>query len=181
MNRKDITKKLSEILVSTRLTGAGKYYASEVCLDYGTSDVRRVDFLQFVPAFTTSADGIEKGKFVCYEVKSCLEDVFSGNGLNFIGEQNYIVTTMQTWKELQHRMFNGDFSRHLAKTNPESSKYYGVIVAVPSMRSEEDEYDDPTPFDSGCDWKTTIVLPCRNGPRNRSMTQLLFYMLRSGQ
>lgn len=29
-------------------------------------------------------------------------------------------------------------------------------------------------------WKLAVILPCRYGPRKRSMTELLFCMLRSG-
>ena len=181
MNRAETTRFLSNVLISSRLSGRGKYYASEVSLDWGTENVKRVDFLQFCPASVTSTDGIEKGKFICYEVKSCVEDVFSGNGLNFIGEQNYIVTTMQTWKELQPRMRSGELASRIFKTNPESSNYWGVMVAIPMYRKAEDEYENPSPLGDVKDWTTEIVLPCRNGPRNRSITQLLFYMLRAGQ
>lgn len=180
MDRAEITRFLSDILISSRLTGQGKYYASEVSIDWGTDRVKRVDFLQFCPANVTSVDGIEKGKFICYEVKSCVEDVFSGNGLNFIGEQNYIVTTMQTWKDLQPRMRSGELSNHILKTNPESSHCWGIMVAIPEYRKAEDEYYNPTPLDVDRNWTTEIILPCRNNPRNRSMTQLLFYMLRAG-
>lgn len=179
MNRKDITAFLSDLLVKKRLTGQGKYYASEVSLDWGTKDVKRIDFMQFLPAGVTSADGVEKGKFICYEVKSCIEDVFSGNGLNFIGEQNYIVTTMQTWKDLQPKIRDGSLERHIQNTNPESSRYFGVIVPVACSRVVTEEYESPTPLGTDCAWDMVTVLPCRNGPRNRSMTQLLFFMLRS--
>ena len=95
MNRKDTTKFLGDLLVSDRFGGMDKYYAREVSVDYGTREVKRVDFMQFEPAGVTSISSIEKGIFTCYEVKSCKEDVFSGNGLNFLGEKNYIVTTME--------------------------------------------------------------------------------------
>ena len=68
MNRKDITKFLGELLVRNRLTGRGKYYASEVSLDYGTTNVKRVDFMQFEPAEVVSVGEIEKGIFTSYEV-----------------------------------------------------------------------------------------------------------------
>ena len=50
MNRKEITKFLSELLVEKRLSGMGKYYASEVTMDWYigkiTHTMRRVDFIQ---------------------------------------------------------------------------------------------------------------------------------------
>ena len=82
----------------------GKNWAKEVSIDYGTKDVKRIDFMQFEPAGVTSISAIEKGIFICYEIKSCRDDVFSGNGLNFIGEKNYIVTTMACWKSIQEDM-----------------------------------------------------------------------------
>lgn len=95
MNRKEITNFLEKLTVSSRLSGRGKYWAREVSIDHGTVYVKRVDFMQFVPAGAIHISDIEKGIFVCYEIKSCREDVYSGNGLNFLGEKNYLVTTMQ--------------------------------------------------------------------------------------
>lgn len=97
MNRVETTKFLGELLKSSRLSGMGKYWASEVSIDAFTSAGKggRVDFMQFEPPNQCSVGALEKGIFICYEVKSCKEDVYSGNGLNFYGEKNYIVTTMQ--------------------------------------------------------------------------------------
>lgn len=96
MNRVETTKFLGELLKSSRLSGMGKYWASEVSIDAFTSAGKggRVDFMQFEPPNQCSVGALEKGIFICYEVKSCKEDVYSGNGLNFYGEKNYIVTTM---------------------------------------------------------------------------------------
>ena len=33
-----------------KMSGIGKYWAREVSVDYGTKDVKRVDFVQFEPA-----------------------------------------------------------------------------------------------------------------------------------
>ncbi len=91
MNRKEITRFLSELLVKKkRLSGMGKYYASEVTMDWYigkiTHTMRRVDFIQFVPKNQT-VSGIEHGDFYFYEVKSCKEDYNSGNGLTFEGDK----------------------------------------------------------------------------------------------
>ena len=180
MNRKETTKFLGDLLVSDRLTGLGKYWAREVSIDYGTKDVRRVDFMQFEPAGVTSVSSIEKGCFTCYEIKSCKEDVFSGKGLNFIGEKNYIVTTMQCWKDIQEDYRNGRLAEHIINCNPESSLHYGVMVAIPYYVEENDEYESPTPLDSSGKWKLKIILSCILGLRKKSLTEMLFYMLRSG-
>ena len=97
MTRKETTKFLSDLLVKEKFSGMGKYYASEVTLNYGSADVRRVDFMQFKPPSTYSVSGIEKGEFICYEVKSCMEDYKSGHGQNFIGEKNYFVMPMSLY------------------------------------------------------------------------------------
>ncbi|MFR2212953.1 MAG: hypothetical protein ACLS61_03530 [Ruminococcus sp.] len=39
--------------------------------------------MQFSPADQMSISGIEREYLHCYEIKSCKEDVYSGNGLNF--------------------------------------------------------------------------------------------------
>lgn len=62
------------MLIREKFTGIGKYWASEVSIDYGTKDVRRVDFMQFEPAGVVGVSGIEKGNFICYEIKSCKAD-----------------------------------------------------------------------------------------------------------
>ena len=94
MDRKETTKFLGQLLINTRFGGAGKHWASEVSIDPWGREAKRVDYMQFSPADQCSISGIEKGIFTCYEIKSCKEDVYSGNGLNFLGEKNYIVTTM---------------------------------------------------------------------------------------
>ena len=124
---------------------------------------------------------IEKGIFTCYEIKSCKEDVYSGNGLNFLGEKNYIVTTMECYKDILPDLRSGKFSKHMREQFPESSNYFGVMVAIPDWAEATDEFEKPTPLDAEVrQWKLAVILPCRYGPRKRSMTELLFCMLRSG-
>lgn len=181
MDRKKTTEFLGNLLVSDRFGGAGKHWAKEVSIDYGTTDLKRVDFMQFEPAGVTSISSIEKGIFTCYEIKSCKEDVFSGNGLNFLGEKNYIVTTMECYKSIQEDIRNGKLDEHIEKCCPNSSHYYGIMVAIPQWSKAEDEYINPTPLDSDKRWQLAVILPCRQGQRKRSITEMLFYMLRSGR
>ena len=49
MDRAETTKRLGDILIRTKLTGAGKYYSSEVSIDPWINHGRRVDFMQFIP------------------------------------------------------------------------------------------------------------------------------------
>lgn len=171
-NRKQITNFLSNLLIAKRFTGQGKYYASEVTLDYGLKHPVRVDFMQFVPKNQISTSGLEKGIFICYEVKSCKADFHSGNGLNFEGEKNYIVTTMECYKQIVN----------------EIPWDVGVMIARPYFRSINDEFENPTPIPKNYEetrieepWDLEVVKNAYEGNRKRSMTELLFCMLRAGR
>ena len=165
MNRKETTRFLSDLLIQRKL--ADKYYASEVTLDCGSGKgkEKRVDFVQFIPRNQTTS-GIEKGEFVFYEVKSCKADYHSGNGLNFEGDRNYIVTTMETYKQIIH----------------EKPWEVVVYVACPEDRELVDEFENPTSLDDDTvNWTLKIALVAHPQDRQRSMSQLLFYMLSSGK
>ena len=139
MTRKETTTFLSDLLISKKFGGPGKYWAREVSIDpWVIGKAKRVDFMQFIPENQCSIGAIEKGIFVCYEIKSCIR-VYSGNGLNFLGEKNYIVTTMECYKKLIVDMNEGKFWRHLKEDFPESSSNIGVMVRVPFMKTIEDE------------------------------------------
>lgn len=181
MNRRETTEFLSKLLIREKFNGIGKYWAREVSIDYGTRDAKRVDFVQFVPNSQCSISDIEKGQFVCYEIKSCKEDVYSGNGLNFFGEKNYMVTTMKCYKDLLPDLRDGTFTNYLFETFPHSSQYFGIIVAVPFMSDMTDEFENPTDIKEDIEWKLRVIQQCRPGPRKRSITELLFCMLRSGK
>lgn len=166
MTRNEITAMLSRLLVQQRLSGYGKYYASEVTLDFGTSHEKRVDFMQFCPVNTTSVSGIEKGEFVCYEVKSCLADYKSGHGQNFIGERNYLVMPMELYKKIGNEL----------------GCNIGVIVPIPKGRDKFDEYESPTELDDSKQWELTIISnSVRKDREHYSVAELLFCMLRSGK
>jgi hypothetical protein len=170
--RAQITEFLSKLLIRTRLTGIGKHYASEVTLDYGNGKGKqiRVDYMQFKPVNQYSVSGIEKGEFICYEIKSCTEDVFSGHGLNAEGERNYIVTTMDTWKRLV------DLEHKDNKTIPNE---FGVMVAC--HQNKLNEFDNPTPISYSDGWRLEVIKQASLKYRKRSMNELLFCMLRSGR
>lgn len=184
MNRKETTEFLGRLLPKERFGGMGKYWASEVSIDPWSTKGKwkRVDYMQFIPDNQCAVSALEKGIFVCYEVKSCKEDVYSGNGLNFLGEKNYIVTTMQCYKDILPDMRSGKFWNHLQEVSPESSAHIGIMVAIPYMSEVTDEFENPTPIDGEVNgWKLTVIKSCNIGLRKRSMTELLFCMLRSGQ
>lgn len=184
MDRKKTTKFLGKLLVSDRFVGAGKYWAKEVSIDpFSTKGKpKRVDYMQFIPPGQCSVSDIEKGILVCYEIKSCKQDVYSGNGLNFLGEKNYIVTTMQCYKDLIPDFNDGKFAKHLHEVAPDSSSHFGIMVAIPFMSEITDEFENPTEVDYESErWKLAIIQNCILGLRKRPMTELLFCMLRSGQ
>lgn len=165
MDRKSTTKFLGDLLISTRLTGTlGKYWASEVSLDYGTTHVRRVDFMQFCPENQVDISGIEKGIFICYEVKSCKADFNSGFGQNFVGEKNYFVMPMSLYKELEKELPHG----------------IGVLVPIPKGYDKHMESYNPTPLETETEWELAVIKKAFKVGRQRSMNELLFCMLRAG-
>jgi len=188
MNRKQTTKLLTDILINDRLSDR-KYYAKEVSIDYGTDKVKRVDVMEFVPKGVLHTSDIEKGHFVCYEIKSCKEDIFSGNGLNFLGEENYIVTTMEIYSKLckEGIIADGTITEFIKEHNPESSINYGFLVTVPSkitdLRNKTaiiEEFENPTKFEGNVgDWRLYKITPCIPTGRDISTIELLFCMLRS--
>ena len=179
--RKNTTSFLSNILVRTKLTGLGKHFASEVTFDMGTDHTRRVDYVLFEPAGGIHVSDIEKGIFTCFEIKSCREDVYSGNGMNFFGEKNYLVTTMEAWKSLLEDFRSGKLDRYVQEYNNNPNQRYGVMVAVPVGRKAVDEFDDPTEFSREMTWQLDTIIPCRQGKRDRPLTEMLFCMLRAGR
>ena len=165
MDRKSITKFLGNLLIENRLTGTlGKYWASEVSLDYGTTHVRRVDFMQFCPENQVDISGIEKGIFICYEVKSCKADFNSGFGQNFVGEKNYFVMPMSLYKELEKELPHG----------------VGVLVPIPNGYDKHMELNNPTPLETETEWELAVIKKAFKVGRQRSMNELLFCMLRAG-
>lgn len=69
------TKFLSNLLEQEKLNQRGHYWASEVCLDYGTKNVTRVDYLEFSLVGQIDVSDIEKGFIPCVimrpEKRSC--------------------------------------------------------------------------------------------------------------
>lgn len=166
MNRKEITQFLNDLLKRDKLSGGGKYWASEVSLDYGTNEVKRVDFMQFKPVNQMSISGLEKGIFICYEVKSCKADFKSGFGKNFIAEKNYLVMPMKTYKEVINEIPHN----------------VGVLCPVPLNSDKFSEFENPTQFDGHTSyWELETIRAAHPQERKRSITELLFCMLRSGK
>lgn len=174
--RKETTAFLGKLLERDKLSGAGKYWGKEVVLDYMTSDIRRIDYMQFEPVNQISIDGIEKGVFKGYEVKSCKADFNSGFGKNWICEYNYLVTTMHTYKELLHKELN------------ELPHYVGIYVAIPKnngltpKEAKIQEFESPTPLPPDYDikkWHLVNIKAAMPTYRKKSMIEMMFCLLRN--
>ncbi|KRM07165.1 hypothetical protein FD41_GL000483 [Lentilactobacillus farraginis DSM 18382 = JCM 14108] len=90
-------------LVEKRLTSQQMYWSPEVDFDWGTDHNRRIDYVGFkpyTPDYVTTPVSVEKGTFICYEVKSCWEDFKSGHGLSFFGDENYLVCPKELAEEI---------------------------------------------------------------------------------
>lgn len=180
LNRKETTDLLRR-LVAAKASKPGVYGAHEVALDWGTSNPKYVDYMTFSPENTVDVSGIEKGIFTCYEIKSCYEDLYSGKGLNFIGEKNYIVTTMDVYKRI---LDDEDKLRsHIQACNSES-RYrlghdVGVYVLVPEGRQAADEFFGPSLLLKDTKWELVSVMPCHAMTRKRSLIELLFCMMKA--
>lgn len=97
MSRTETTAMLSK-LVEKRLKNQTAFWASEVNFDRNTPENRRVDYVGFKPLNVNGEPvpaSVEKGCFEFFEVKSCMADFTSGNGLTFYGDQNYLVCTKE--------------------------------------------------------------------------------------
>lgn len=164
MTRREKTEFLSKLLIDEKLNQRSVYWASEVTLHYTSKDTKRVDFMRFQPR-NQSVSGIEQGIFTCYEVKSCKEDYQSGHGVNFVGDKNYIVTDMETYKKIKNKI----------------PRKIGVIAPIPHGLSKFDEMDNPTPLNTDVRWELKTIKNAMLQDRSYPMCELLFYMLRSGK
>ena len=88
----------------------------------------------------------------------------SGFGQNFIAEKNYLVMPMKTYKEVIHEIPQG----------------IGVLVPIPVYADKYEEFENPTELSKDKEWKLYSIIKCIPKLRKRSMTELLFCMLRSG-
>ena len=176
LDRKKTTAFLSK-LTELRLSDKNNYWGREVCFDYGTQEVRRIDYLQFCPEGTLSIDSLEKGVYRGYEIKSCKADFNSGFGKNFICEYNYMVMTMWTYKDL---IESGELD--------ELPIYVGILIAVPDKKGSTnkeillEEFDKPSLLPKDCDTSGWKLAPIRNSLktyRKKPTLEMMFCLMRS--
>ena len=167
MKRGEITSLLENELIRLRLErkDAYAYWAHEVWLDRYTSHEKRVDFVQFEPKggpMYTDGPHVEHGKFTFYEVKSCMADLKSGNGLTFEGDENFIVMPVEMFAKYKgERIDNPD---GYVATHTRYAKYllYGI-----GKGGKPTFFQDPIPLRN--DWLC----------RKRSASELLLCMMRA--
>jgi len=116
MGRKETTSLLDSELIRLRLTrkNSYSYWAHEVLVERNTDHEKRVDFVEFLPkGGVTYSDGphVEHGTFSFYEVKSCIEDLKSGHGLNFYGDENWLVMPVEMYESYKVLSMKDDYVR----------------------------------------------------------------------
>ena len=73
------------------------------------------------------------------------------------GRENYIVTTMECYKDILPDLRSGKFAKHMREQFPESSNYFGIMVAIPDWAETTDELEKPTPLDAEVrQWKLAV-------------------------
>lgn len=109
MGRREITAGLSGLL-ERHLESKTCVWAPEVSIE--TIGRCRPDYLSVSAYFGKFAgvSGIERAEVTAYEVKSCMADLKSGNGLNAVGDYNYIVGPYELMMDVTRRRCDGDES-----------------------------------------------------------------------
>lgn len=153
MKRPEITKQLSELLEKhiDPHNDPRVYWAKEVTFDYATSNTVRVDYMLFKPV-NNSVSGIEKGDFSCYEIKSSVDDFYSKNGHNFIGDKNYYVMPESVFESVKNEI------------------PYFVCVLCPRQV-----------FNDSSVYQLTVVKNAKKHDRTKSVSEMLLMMWRSSR
>ena len=165
MSRTEITKLLDSELIRLRLTrkNAYSYWAHEVWLDRYTDHEKRVDFMEFMPkggVMYSDAPHIEHGTFSFYEVKSSMSDLKSGHGLNFDGDENWLVMPVEMFEPYKEAKINDDYVYQ--STERARCLLYGI-----------GRNGRPTFWEQPKDWVTEWAC------RKRCASELLFAMMRA--
>ena len=138
MSRKEVTSLLSSELVRLVLTrkNAYSYWAHEVeVYDGRKGAMGRVDFMQFDPAgyhTATFPGAVERGVFTCYEVKSCIADIKSGHGLNWFGDENFMVIPVELYPKFK-RAYHGSFEKNFEDRDEKLREHIPSLCAFKFM------------------------------------------------
>ena len=165
MKRAEITELLDSELIRLRLTrkDAYSYWAHEVWIDRYTDHEKRVDFMEFLPkggVTYSDAPHIEHGTFSFYEVKSCMDDLKSGHGLNFYGDENWLVMPVELFEPYKRLRIDNDHIR--MQTRLARCLLYGI-----------GRNGRPTFWEQPREWSAEWAC------RSRCASELLFAMMRA--
>ena len=177
MQRKEITALLSDLLERDILgdsTWAREVKYSKLGID-GVGG--RIDYMQFIPEvkdhYCATERSVQRGDFNVYEIKSDINDYMSGCGLNFIGDYNSLVMTMELFKYLrqQRRIPYG----------------IGVFVPVPMYTGKQpnsyfySELCEPSKLtDDRTAWRLhKMIAPIKSCKCFHGTAELLYAMLRA--
>lgn len=125
MNIRPSVTNILSMLVEKRLNAKHSYWSPEVDFDKNTSKYKRIDYVGFKPNMPdglTESSSVELGTFTCYEVKSCMADFKSGNGLSFYGDENFLVCTKELAEQLRDNgMLPNEVNGVLVPNKPQTS------------------------------------------------------------
>lgn len=165
MTRAETTALLDSELIRLRLTKKNSYsfWAHEVWIDRYTDREKRVDFMEFLPkggVTYSDAPHIEHGTFTFYEVKSCISDIKSGHGLNFYGDENFLVMPVEVFEQYKEACIEDEYVHR--KTGPARCLLYGI-----GRNGKPTFWEQPKDYVSN--WAC----------RGRSASELLFAIMRA--
>lgn len=104
-----------------------------------------------------NANKLEEFKFISYEIKSSINDIYSGNGLNFIGDENFLVMTAQTYKNFLPDINSGKFNKYLKKTFPFCNGY-NILVSIPKgTQNIANELLQPSSPQQVAEWELYLI------------------------
>lgn len=174
MGRKEITAGLSA-LVERHVSKPGGLWAAEVSIEpLGRC---RPDYIEVTASggkFATVA-GIERACVSAYEIKSSMADYKSGNGLNAVGDENWIVCPYEVMMSINRAAVEGKIER---------SPLWGFAYPYPAEHGAKGPDIDRLPRYEGQveGWKLHFIAASRFGgsPRQFPLSAILWSMMYAG-
>ncbi len=174
IDRAAITSGLSE-LIESHLSKTGGPWAKEVSIE--SLDRVRPDFMSVEASKGVYAkvSNIERACVTIYEVKSCLADYMSGNGLNDIGDFNYIVCPY----ELMMKVIGLVCDEKMESKDPEGR--WGWAYPFPESHGRRPCIDDLPTYEGQVDgWKLYFIPPHIQYQRKLPISVCLYALICAG-
>lgn len=171
MGRSDITNGLSTLL-ERKLSDSGVLWSREVSIE--PLGRVRPDYVSVAAPWGkfASVSSIERASITVYEVKSCLADYKSGNGLNAVGDSNFIVAPY----ELMMKVKELAIDKKIPPTAP-----WGWMYPVPSDFSKKRGVECCLGYEGQIDgWKLYAVDHIQGNVRNAPVIVFLWAMMYAG-